>query len=142
MSGSKGQQQDFPHACDSPRNLLAYEVIIRRIAAAAVQTLPFEHIGYMAGTIPADAFPRIMPAQIRSYVCAWSPYDIQFPLKGEDDVVAATLVPVDGSTKTLDLAYPNGFLPWMIRITLRIDDVNGRLPDGQTIQYVFNLPHK
>ncbi|MCY2953404.1 MAG: prepilin-type N-terminal cleavage/methylation domain-containing protein [Planctomycetota bacterium] len=31
--------------------------------------------------------------------------------------------------------------PWMIRITMTITDPNGRLPEGQTVQYVFSLPH-
>jgi hypothetical protein len=29
----------------------------------------------------------------------------------------------------------------MIRITVRLDDPAGRLPDGQTMEYIFNLPH-
>ena len=30
--------------------------------------------------------------------------------------------------------------PKMIRLTIVIDDPNGRLPDGQTYEYVFSLP--
>jgi len=30
--------------------------------------------------------------------------------------------------------------PWLIRITMTITDPNGRLPEGQTVQYVFSLP--
>jgi hypothetical protein len=75
-------------------------------------------------------------------VCAWSPFDLQFPDPDDDATVLAQLVQKPDGQKPLKEAYPDGFMPWMIRITLRVDDANGRLPDGQTIQYVFSLPHK
>jgi hypothetical protein len=31
-------------------------------------------------------------------------------------------------------------LPWMIRITVRLDDPSGRMPDGQTLQFVYTIP--
>ena len=30
--------------------------------------------------------------------------------------------------------------PKMIRIIFTLDDPNGKLPEGQTFEYVFNLP--
>jgi prepilin-type N-terminal cleavage/methylation domain-containing protein len=113
--------------------------------AAGAKQLPFEHLGY-GTTVGTDVFPQRRPndpsSVIRSYVCAWSPYDLQFPAAGEDPTLMTMTMPVLGNAKTLPQAYPHGFMPWMIRVTIRVDDPNGRLPDGQTIQYVFTLPHK
>jgi prepilin-type N-terminal cleavage/methylation domain-containing protein len=111
------------------------------IPLAQVRTLPFERIGYSA-VAAADAFPRQRPAQVKSYVCAFNPYDLQFPLAGESTGVLITPVVKPGGTAAMSAAYPKGFMPWMIRLTIRVDDANGRLADGQTIEYIFNLPHK
>jgi hypothetical protein len=108
--------------------------------------LPFEHIGYANNAkLDGSAFPQVRPGNspaFRSYVCAWSPLDLQFPSTKDTAAVLNMMVPTPSGSKPMQQAYPNGFMPWMIRITIRVDDPNGRLPDGQTIQYVFTLPHK
>jgi prepilin-type N-terminal cleavage/methylation domain-containing protein len=112
------------------------------IPQAKVQRLPFERIGYTAAAA-ADAFPRQRPQQVRSYVCAFSPFDLQFPLVNEDSPATLDLsVVTTAGPLPMAKAYPKGFMPWMIRLTIRVDDPNGRLADGQTIEYIFNLPHK
>ena len=35
---------------------------------------------------------------------------------------------------------PNDQRPKLIRITMTLEDATGRLPDGQTYQYVFQVP--
>jgi hypothetical protein len=117
--------------------------------ANQAKVLPFERIGY--GNAPAsppdvDAFPQLQagPKSVASYTCVWSPWDLQFPRT--DDATSTHDLPVPGGPagamiKLAD-AYKHGFMPWMIRVTIRVDDPNGRLPDGYTVQYVFNLPHK
>lgn len=92
--------------------------------------LPFEKVTTSGGA--ADSFPRTLPAQVGSYTCAWNAFDLQHqPAPGDDpNLLPASVGP-----------YAKGFMPWMIRVTIRVDDPAGRLPDGQVVQYVFNLPH-
>ena len=101
--------------------------------------LPFEKISPPMGLFPAQQGDLTL----NSYVCAWSPYDLQFPAVGDDNALLTANVKggLLGALVPMSTAYPKGFMPWMVRITMRVDDPNGRLQEGQTIQYVFNLPH-
>ena len=116
------------------------------IPIGTVIPLPFEKIGYTAAPI---AFPQIRPKEVRSYACAFSALDLQFPAEGDDPKFLGTdpaSIKVNAgpghTSETLATAYPQGFMPWMIRVTMRVDDPNGRLPEGLTMQYIFKLPHK
>ncbi len=117
-------------------------VNVSAIAAKVLNPLPFEKLGYASGAAAPDAFPKNRVAEVRSYVCAWNPYDLQFPLTADPLSAPLVTVPTATGPKPMSEAYPNGLMPWMIRLTIRVDDPNGRLPEGQTIQYIFNLPHK
>ncbi len=126
------------------------------IPLPTVIALPFEKIGYKAA--PPSAFPQNRPNEVRSYTCAFSALDLQFPAK-DDDPKYFSIDPLDPSNpqyaattkvnagpgrtaEPIGNAYPQGFMPWMIRVTMRVDDPNGRLPEGLTMQYIFNLRHK
>ena len=117
------------------------DATISNISGTASQ-LPFEKLGYASGAAAADAFPKNRVSEVRSYVCAWNPYDLQFPLTADPLSAPLVTVPTATGPQPMSKAYPNGLMPWMIRLTIRVDDPNGRLPEGQTIQYIFNLPHK
>ena len=89
--------------------------------------LPFEKNTYTHNY--DNGFPKGGTGPIDNYTCVWSPYDLKWHST------------TDPNYATLYSKYPAGFMPWMIRITLRVDDPNGRLPEGQTVEWVFNLPH-
>ena len=112
------------------------------VFSGSAPALPFEKLGYASGAAAPDAFPKKRVAEVRSYVCAWNPYDLQFPLTADPLSAPLVTVPTATGPQPMSKAYPNGLMPWMIRLTIRVDDPNGRLPEGQTIQYIFNLPHK
>ena len=112
------------------------------VFSGSAPALPFEKLGYASGPAAPDAFPKNRVAEVRSYVCAWNPYDLQFPLTADPLSAPLVTVPTATGPQPMSKAYPNGLMPWMIRLTIRVDDPNGRLPEGQTIQYIFNLPHK
>jgi prepilin-type N-terminal cleavage/methylation domain-containing protein len=90
--------------------------------------LPFEKVNN------SDVYPVNQGADTIGYTCAWSPYEMQWLADDDPNFKMSTGV-------TWKTNYPNGFMPWMIRLTIRVDDPSGKLPDGQTIQYIFNLPH-
>jgi prepilin-type N-terminal cleavage/methylation domain-containing protein len=90
--------------------------------------LPFEKV------TNSDVYPANQGADTIGYTCAWSPYEMQWLADDDPNFKMSSGV-------TWKTNYPNGFMPWMIRLTIRVDDPSGKLPDGQTIQYIFNLPH-
>ena len=119
--------------------------------------LPFEKFGI---------FPTSSDATISSYSCVWSPHDFQWPngtalSSASGGTISSSMTTPDdpkytdptapkavflsatslGPKVTMATAYPKGFMPWMIRLIIRVDGPGGHLQDGQTIQYVFNLPH-
>jgi hypothetical protein len=98
---------------------------LQAVPALNVSNLPFEKIN-------ANAFPQTKYTNMDSYTCAWSPDDIQFDPSNPDP---------NNNTITWLKAFPSRtFLPWLVRITIRVDDPYGRIPDGQTMEYVFKLP--
>lgn len=113
-------------------------------AANITQRLPFEKLG-------ADAFPSGY-STMDSYTCAWSPDDIKFDPTinagagsgGSGGGGGGSGGSGGGATNNLTTwgqAFPSHtFLPKLIRITIRVDDPYGRLPDGQTLEFVYPLP--
>jgi hypothetical protein len=93
-------------------------------------SLPFEKLG-------TNAFPQNRPPCVDAYTCVWSPYELG-KLNGTTGSSSNPPTPNDA---TYGQSYPNGFMPWMVRITMRVDDPNGRLAEGQTVEWVFNMPH-
>jgi hypothetical protein len=62
----------------------------------------------------------------QNYACAWGPTEL---------TPATTTVPTFGES-TPPPSTPG---PWLIRIILNVRDGNNRLPDGTTIEHVYNL---
>jgi hypothetical protein len=102
--------------------------LYKHLAAIGVNPLPFEKTG-------ANAFPQTSYTDMDHYTCAWSPDDIFFDPSVPDP---------NGNTNNTNVwlkKFPSRtFLPWLIRITIRVDDPYGRLPDGQTMEFVYELP--
>ena len=108
-------------------------------AAASPKYLPFEKIKSTGGAAAADnSYPQTASRNraIDTYTTAWSPYNLKW--HSEDPNYTAVWA---ANGTTMGKAFPSGFMPWMIRITLRIDDPNGRLQEGQTVEWIYNLPH-
>lgn len=82
-------------------------------------TAPIEHFSTASPTLPAANYMN--PAQGAEYIVAWQP---------------AGSYGLDASNNPI----PEPPRPKMLRITMKIDDPNGRLPDGQTYEYVIALP--
>jgi hypothetical protein len=93
----------------------------------------------------ASAVPRFTPAAppatgnnatVMKVRAANAPYTFAWaPTVTGGDPVAATLTPPAPAVA----GNPNNVRPSLIRITIELSDANGRLPDGQRIEYVFNL---
>lgn len=77
----------------------------------------------------ANVLPKSKPTNMATYTCAWSADELTAPVTRDTAVLASATS-----------RWPNGSLPWLIRITIRLDDRNGRLPDGQTLEYIFRMP--
>jgi hypothetical protein len=90
---------------------------------------PDQHSPVQGGTDPID-----------SYTCAWGPADIDLdlmPTSTPDPNMQAWLTALSAASGK----FPSrSLLPWLIRVTIRLDDPTGRLPDGQTMQYIFKVP--
>jgi hypothetical protein len=121
--------------------------------------LPFEKVGDggvpapMGGVTGGAGFPKgsppysgAAPAQYQvGYTCAWAPDDMHL-----DETIRTGLpygILVSAATpnpSTGKICFPSrSMLPWLIRITVRLDDPNGRIPQGQQMQFIFkvNRPH-
>jgi hypothetical protein len=109
--------------------------------------MPFEKVG--DGGIPAPppggaGFPVGSPPNSTvstqyqtGYTCAWAPDDMHLDESARSGPPYATLV-------TNHRYFPSrSMLPWLIRVTVRLDDPNGRLPQGQQMEFIFkvNRPH-
>jgi prepilin-type N-terminal cleavage/methylation domain-containing protein len=117
----------------------------------AITNMPFEKrvaTGGLGGATYAgfpDSITR--PQNIDSYTAAWGPLEMDLdqlpatpPVAGSADPSLIALWPMLQRTGP-QAAFPSrSLLPWMIRITIRLDDPAGRLPDGQTMQFIFNVP--
>lgn len=103
-----------------------------------VLRLPFERMG-------TDRFPQKSLQRIDSYTCAWGPQDLTWDQNADlnyaGDATHANLGTPDQVGLVKKVRYPKSFMPWMIRITMRIDDPNGRLQEGQTVEWIYNMPH-
>lgn len=65
----------------------------------------------LPGSLSAPDYVAAVPDTFCTYACAWTPIQLQ-----------------------------NGWGPRMLRIIVTQSDPNGRMPDGQTAEYVFTLP--
>ena len=76
----------------------------------------------------------------QTYICAWSGDDRLYNKEGDNVAVntapATNLALINAAGVPVD-APP---IPKMIRITLTLVDPKGGLNDGQTFQFVYNLP--
>lgn len=121
--------------------------------AQFIKYMPFEKpvdsAGSGTGTATYLGFPdqrSTAPATdpIDSYTCAWGPADMNLDLLPADfsnnpeaTFAASSLNVILGASGK----FPSrSLMPWLIRITIRIDDPTGRLPDGQTMQYILQVP--
>jgi hypothetical protein len=86
------------------------------LSASGAPPQTFEKAPYPTMTFDSNGNLTNMTAG-QPYICAWGP--------GNGN--ASPQIPADVAPK-------------LIRITLTIDDPTGRLPDGQTYQYVFAVP--
>ena len=120
--------------------------------------LPFEKVGDGGLPVPQTAtgvggagFPLgsppysgSAPAQYQvGYTCAWAPDDMHLDesTRGGPYANLVAAVPTTNGGKPY---FPSrSMLPWLIRITVRLDDPNGRIPQGQQMQFIFkvNRPH-
>lgn len=109
--------------------------------------MPFEKlvtVNPMPGGNNFSGFPDTRPQNVDSYTCAWGPCDMDLDkmttvAPGNDPSLSA-LAPLLLKSSP-NVAFPSrSLLPWMIRITIRLDDPSGRMPDGQTVQFIFNVP--
>lgn len=119
-------------------------------AAGTLTHMPFEKI---SGATPGGStaiytgFPDgrggATPQNVDSYTCAWGPLEMnldQVTINYSNDAGGwAQLFP--GVQPLASTVFPSrSLLPWMIRITVRLDDPSGRMPDGQTMQFIYTIP--
>jgi hypothetical protein len=99
---------------------------VMRTSVAGSNGYPFEKVRYNNGTTNIEA----MPPRINYANPAQDPtpngVDPNSGLRADNHYVCAW--------------GPNDAIkPTMLRLVVRVDDPNGRLADGQTFEYVFNL---
>jgi hypothetical protein len=91
----------------------SYDVVpVRDVAGTQMS---FEKVLPTAGAVD---YGRLNPGALgpnAQYICAWGPNELN---------------PTTG----------NSSRPWMIRLVLQLTDQNGRLGDGQVVEYVYTLP--
>ena len=120
--------------------------------------LPFEKVGDGSTPTPATVggagFPVGSPPNNTvstkyqtGYTCAWAPDDIDLDLSKRNpnppnpDVFynLITLAPPANINGGKPYFPSRSMLPWLIRVTVRLDDPNGRVPQGQQMEFIFKV---
>lgn len=103
-------------AATAEHNLLSDVVPLRdALASAGVSTLPDDFFEHFVNLPLGNAYhgPIGSPAQSPNYYAAWGPSD---------------------------LAAGSATRPKMLRITMTVDEPNGRMAEGQSYEYIMDLP--